>query len=68
MITRKNYLEIAAQLRKSRPVKMTGGYKHQQWLLDREYLISYFSRENPSFDSHLFRMHTEVNLEDNNEF
>lgn len=61
MISRHNYLEIAAALRHSRPVKLKG-YKYQQWLLDREYLIQYFAKDNPSFDALKFRMHTEVTL------
>lgn len=66
MISRNNYLEIAAVLRKSRPVKLKG-YKYDQWLMDREFLIKYFRDDNPGFDSISFRMHTELNIKDNND-
>lgn len=61
MITRKDYQYLAAAFRYSRPVKMKG-YKYDQWLLDREYIIQYLARDNPSFDAMTFRMHTEVTL------
>lgn len=62
MITRQNYQCLAACLRHSRPVKLKG-YKYDQWLLDREFIIQYLTKDNPRFDPCLFRMATEINKE-----
>lgn len=59
MISRENYQYIAAVFRRTRPDKPKG-YKYNQWLLDREALITYFVTDNPNFDPLQFRTATEI--------
>lgn len=58
MATKKDCLELAACLRNSRPVKLKG-YKFQQWLLDREHIVSYLAKDIAGFDAYTFRKLTE---------
>lgn len=61
MISRQNYLEMAAIFRRMRPDK-SSRTKYKEWLKLREAFIDCLYKDNPNFDKYTFRMHTEVNL------
>lgn len=58
---KKDYLAISTILRNNRPNTSQSSMKYKAWWRIREDLITYFHKENGSFDCHLFREHTEFN-------
>lgn len=61
MPTKKDYLAISTILRNNRPNTGRTSMRYKTWWRIREDLITYFYKENGSFDCHLFREHTEFN-------